>query len=174
MKKIAFPHPFDHFSYSQIDSPIGCLTLIASQQGLHRILWDSDTTTHACQTFLGNINHAPQHSVLTASQRQLDEYFSGTRTTFDIPLDIHGTDFQKQAWQVLTTIPYGKTISYGEQAEQLGGKHKARAVGMANGANPISIIVPCHRVVGANGQLTGFGGGLDKKRFLLSLEQDAR
>ena len=101
---------------------------------------------------------------------QLDEYFAGERTEFDVPLDPVGTEFQLRAWAALRRIPYGETRSYGEQARTIGAPAAVRAVGAANGRNPISIIVPCHRVVGSNGSLTGFGGGLDAKRYLLDLE----
>ena len=104
--------------------------------------------------------------MIAEATRQLDEYFAGERTTFDVPLDPEGTDFQQAVWQVLRAIPYGETISYGEQARRLGDPRKARAVGAANGRNPISIIVPCHRVIGASGDLTGYAGGLDVKRSL--------
>jgi methylated-DNA-[protein]-cysteine S-methyltransferase len=110
--------------------------------------------------------------VLVRTRQQLEEYFAGTRTEFDLPLAPTGTGFQLRVWQALTEIPYGRTESYGHVAARLGLVPGAsRAVGLANGANPISIVVPCHRVIGANGSLTGYGGGLDRKRFLLDLEQ---
>jgi methylated-DNA-[protein]-cysteine S-methyltransferase len=108
--------------------------------------------------------------VLARAGQQLGEYFAGTRTTFDIPLDAPGTAFQRRVWDALRAIPYGTTLSYGELARRLGDVRATRAVGAANGKNPIPIIVPCHRVVGANGALTGFGGGLDRKRWLLEHE----
>src|SRR2546427_12385838 len=107
---------------------------------------------------------------LARARHQLDEYFARTRTTFDLPLDPPGTTFQQQVWDLLRTIPYGTTTSYGELARRLGDPRATRAVGAANGKNPIPIIVPCHRVVGARGELTGFGGGLDRKRWLLEHE----
>jgi methylated-DNA-[protein]-cysteine S-methyltransferase len=103
--------------------------------------------------------------------RQLEEYFQGTRVEFDVPLALHGTDFQKQVWSELSRIPFGETVSYGEQARRLGRPAAARAVGRANGQNPISIIVPCHRVIGGNGSLTGYGGGMERKRWLLDHER---
>ena len=109
--------------------------------------------------------------ILERTIAQLGEYFAGERTEFDLPLDPRGTAFQQSAWMVLRTIPYGQTMSYGQQARALGDRNKARAVGGANGKNPISIIVPCHRVVGADGSLTGFGGGLDVKAWLLDHER---
>ena len=102
---------------------------------------------------------------------QLDAYFKGELTKFDIELNIQGTDFQKKVWKELVKIPYGETLSYGELAKRIGNPKASRAVGMANGKNPISIIVPCHRVIGKNGSLTGFGGGLDAKKTLLDLEK---
>lgn len=111
------------------------------------------------------------HAVLDAAVTQLDEYFAGRRTEFDLPLAPAGTDFQRAAWGALLSIPFGRTVSYGEQAARLGDANKARAVGAANGRNPIPIVVPCHRVIGSSGQLTGFGGGLDTKAWLLEHEQ---
>ena len=105
---------------------------------------------------------------------ELGEYFAGDRQTFDVPLAPRGTEFQLAAWLALRTIPYGETVSYGEQARRLGDARKARAVGAANGRNPLPIIVPCHRVVGANGHLTGFGGGIECKAWLLDHERDVR
>ena len=105
------------------------------------------------------------------TKKQLEEYFKGKRRLFDVPVVIKGTDFQMQVWEELLKIPYAETISYGEQATRIGDKNKARAVGMANGFNPISILIPCHRVIGSNGHLVGFGGGLDKKAWLLTHEQ---
>ena len=114
---------------------------------------------------------APDHPILTKTEAQLAEYFVGERTAFDVPLDTTGTPFQKAVWTLLCDIPYGTTTSYGALALQLGSLGKSRAVGLANGKNPVAIIVPCHRVIGASGALTGFGGGLDIKVFLLELEQ---
>jgi methylated-DNA-[protein]-cysteine S-methyltransferase len=106
----------------------------------------------------------------TAARAQLDEYFAGERHTFDLAFAFDGTPFLRSVWEALTTIPYGETRSYGEIARQIGRPDRARAVGSANGRNPISIVVPCHRVIGADGSLTGYGGGLDRKRYLLDLE----
>jgi len=109
--------------------------------------------------------------VLEAAAEQLREYFAGERTSFDLPLALDGTPFQQEAWRALADIPYGETVSYGEQARRLGRPDAVRAVGAANGANPIAIVLPCHRVIGADGSLTGFGGGLETKRRLLDLER---
>jgi methylated-DNA-[protein]-cysteine S-methyltransferase len=111
------------------------------------------------------------HPVLVETERQLDEYFGGRRRAFSIPLDMRGTRFQKDVWAALLAIPFGGTISYGQLATQLGNARATRAVGKANGRNPISIVVPCHRVIGSSGKLTGFAGGLEVKSRLLSLER---
>lgn len=111
-------------------------------------------------------------AILERAAEQLGEYFAGQRTTFDLPLEPDGTAFERSVWEELTRIPYGQTISYGQLAHRLGNPKAVRAVGRANGQNPISIIIPCHRVIGASGQLVGYGGGLDRKRFLLDLEQE--
>jgi len=108
---------------------------------------------------------------LTATASQLEDYFAGSLTSFDLPLALVGTEFQRAVWAALLEIPYGATISYGELARRIGLPSASRAVGMANGRNPVSIVVPCHRVVGADGSLTGYGGGVNRKRFLLALEQ---
>lgn len=157
-------------AYAEMNSPVGILTLIAGAQGLHAILWDHDRLSVAYQSLLKELIHTPDHPLLSKTKEQLNEYFQGTRKVFELPLVLDGTPFQMEAWRQLLEIPYGHTLSYGEQAARLGNKNKARAVGLANGQNPISIIVPCHRVIGKNGSLTGFGGGLDKKAFLLKLE----
>jgi methylated-DNA-[protein]-cysteine S-methyltransferase len=116
----------------------------------------------------GEVGRASE--LLARAGTQLNEYFAKTRTTFDLPLEAEGSKFEHRVWNALRTIPYGTTTSYGELARLLGDKHASRAVGLANGANPIPIIVPCHRVLGAKGELTGFGGGLERKRWLLEHE----
>jgi methylated-DNA-[protein]-cysteine S-methyltransferase len=113
----------------------------------------------------------PDPDAFSEVENQLTEYFDGTRTTFELPLTMLGTPFQQRVWTALQEIPYGETISYGELAEQLGNPKASRAVGLANGKNPVSIIVPCHRVVGSNGDLTGYGGGIERKRHLLDFER---
>ena len=148
-------------------SPVGTLTLVASEKGLAAILWENDDPARVP---LGALTEDGEDPVLQETERQLDEYFSGKRKTFSIPLDFNGTDFQKAVWNALLTIPYGETRSYGEIAVQLGNPKAVRAVGAANGKNPISIIAPCHRVIGSNGKLTGFAGGLEAKSLLLRLE----
>ncbi len=150
--------------YCEYTCPVGTLTLVASEAGLQAVWWPEDVRR-------GDIGaEQSDHPVLIRARRELDEYFAGQRTTFDVPLDPRGTDFQKAAWEVLRTIPYGTTWTYGEQARRLGDVNKARAVGAANGRNPLSIVVPCHRVVGTSGALTGFAGGLDTKQWLLEFE----
>jgi methylated-DNA-[protein]-cysteine S-methyltransferase len=146
-------------------SPVGALTLVASDAGLAAVLWEDDAPGRVRLDFA-----AGDHPVLRDAERQLGEYFAGTRTTFDLALDFTGTDFQKSVWQALLTIPFGETRSYAQIALQIGRPKAMRAVGAANGKNPISIIAPCHRVIGANGTLTGFAGGLDAKARLLALE----
>lgn len=151
-----------------VDSPVGALTIVADDDGLRAILWPDDDPSRVRLT--ETIEDA-SHPVIAVTVEQLVEYFEGERTDFDIPLDPVGTEFQRAAWAALRTIPYGTTVSYGEQAHRMGDRRKARAVGAANGRNPISIVVPCHRVVGANGALTGFAGGTDTKAWLLEHER---
>ena len=156
--------------YSAIlDSPVGPLTVIASDAGVRAVLWPGDDPSRIREIAA---TPDPDHPVLRVAVEQLDEYFDGGRQDFDLPLDPVGTEFQRSAWETLRTIGYGSTISYGEQAARMGDRRKARAVGAANGRNPISIIVPCHRVVGASGALTGFAGGVETKAWLLDHERD--
>jgi methylated-DNA-[protein]-cysteine S-methyltransferase len=143
-----------------VDSPIGPLGLIASDAGLQAVLFGGR-----------GIRAGGRSRVLSEAVRQLDAYFEGELVTFDLPLELHGTEFQRRCWLALGSIPYGQTVSYGEQARRLGlGSDAARAVGAANGRNPLPIVLPCHRVIGADDSLTGFGGGLHLKRFLLEHE----
>jgi methylated-DNA-[protein]-cysteine S-methyltransferase len=150
-------------------SPIGPLTLVATSDAIVGIRFgEDDVGMNSVSAAVGD------HPVLDAAARQLREYFAGERTEFDLPLAPAGTEFQRMAWTALRSIPFGETISYGEQARRLGDKNKSRAVGAANGKNPIPIVVPCHRVVGANGHLTGFAGGIDVKAWLLDHELAVR
>ncbi len=151
-----------------MDTPVGPLTIVVSADGVRAILWpDNDPgRVHLAATSTGS-----DHPVIVATVTQLTEYFDGEREEFDLPLDPVGTEFQQSAWMALRTIPYGTTVSYGEQAARMGDRRKARAVGAANGRNPISIVVPCHRVVGSNGSLTGFAGGIGTKAWLLDHER---
>jgi methylated-DNA-[protein]-cysteine S-methyltransferase len=153
--------------YKWVDSPVGRLKLVASDEGLAAILWEADRPR---RVRLRVEAEDRTHPVLVAAERQLGEYFAGHRSRFDLPLDFAGTPFQRQVWRALLTIPFGETRSYGDIARQVGNPAAARAVGAANGRNPISIVAPCHRVIGATGKLTGFAGGLDAKAYLLALE----
>jgi methylated-DNA-[protein]-cysteine S-methyltransferase len=154
--------------YKMMKSPVGKLKLVASDKGLVAILWENDRPSRVrLSEMVANENHP----VLVETERQLDEYFAGKRKTFSIALDVRGTRFQKDVWEALRAIPFGETRSYGQLAKQLGNPRATRAVGAANGRNPVSIIVPCHRVIGSSGKLTGFAGGLETKAHLLSLEK---
>ena len=158
-------------TYDDMDSPVGKLTIVTSPKGLHAILWDNDRGSPQCEDILSRFFPSKDEQTIVQTRTQLTEYFQNKRKTFDLPLAPHGTAFQRQAWNELLNIPYATTISYAEQAGKIGNKNKARAVGMANGCNPISIIIPCHRVIGSNGKLVGFGGGLDRKAYLLNWEK---
>ncbi|WP_454885923.1 methylated-DNA--[protein]-cysteine S-methyltransferase [Sphingomonas oryzagri] len=150
-----------------IASPVGELTLVASDDGLVAVLWKDDAPD---RVRLGTLAYTPDHPHLVQAGRELGDYFAGRRTAFSVPLDMRGTDFQKSVWQALLAIPFGETRSYADIATQIGRPSATRAVGAANGRNPISIIAPCHRVIGSNGSLTGFAGGLAAKGYLLGLE----
>lgn len=155
------------YVYKMMNSPVGRLTLVANGSNLAAILWEDDQPT---RVRLGSLTADENNAVLLETECQLKEYFAGTRTRFDVPLEFAGTEFQQQVWQALLTIPFGETRSYREIAAQIGNVKAVRAVGAANGRNPISIIAPCHRVIGASGDLTGFAGGLKAKEMLLLLE----
>ena len=157
--------------YKDIASPVGQLKLVASDKGLTAILWENDKPARVS---LGMLARNENHPTLLEAERQLGEYFAGKRQTFSIALDMKGTPFQKNVWEQLLAIPFGETRSYGQLARALGKPQAMRAVGAANGRNPISIIVPCHRVIGSSGKLTGFAGGLETKARLLSLERNPR
>jgi methylated-DNA-[protein]-cysteine S-methyltransferase len=153
--------------FKWMDSPIGRLKLVAGDHGLMAILWPDDNPRRVP---LGALTEDAANPFLLQAGQELVEYFAGQRRTFTVPLDFNGTDFQRSVWQALLTIPYGETRSYGQIAAYLGRPSASRAVGAANGRNPISIIAPCHRVIGASGRLTGFAGGLETKAHLLALE----
>lgn len=153
--------------YKTIQSPVGPLILVARETRLAAILWENERLN---RVRLGPLEEDTQHPVLKETERQLLEYFAGQRRRFELELDFAGTDFQIRVWQALLTIPFGETRSYRDIALQIGQPTAVRAVGAANGRNPISIIAPCHRVIGSSGSLTGFAGGLAAKQFLLSLE----
>lgn len=152
----------------QLETPIGRLTLVASSKGLRRVYFAE--LTDADVQFLEAVRVDVKNAVLALSARQLTEYFAGQRRSFDIPLDLVGTDFQIETWQALSLIEYGATASYSEQARSIHRPRAVRAVGGANRCNPVPVVLPCHRVIGANGKLTGFAGGLDTKRWLLEHE----
>jgi methylated-DNA-[protein]-cysteine S-methyltransferase len=160
----------EHFRCDYL-SPVGDLTLVATQEAIVALVWR--TAGHGRVPF-ETAQVKPRHVRLREASRQLDEYFNGKRRAFDLPLEFRGTDFQRSVWNALLKIPYGETRTYGQIAEQIGNPTAVRAVGAANGRNPISIIAPCHRVIGMTGSLTGFGGGLDAKAYLLSLEAPQR
>lgn len=153
--------------FKEIETPVGRLKLVAHDQALVAVLWENENPDRVRMAILLEDKH---HPVLLKTEKQLIEYFNHQRTVFDLALDFQGTDFQKKVWQALLTIPFGEMRSYKQIAEQIGNVKAVRAVGAANGKNPISIIAPCHRVVGANGKLVGFAGGLENKEILLKIE----
>lgn len=153
--------------YRTMTSPVGELKLVAGERGLAAVLWENDKLDRVP---FGAMEEDKNHPVLVEAERQLKEYFEGKLQNFSLPLEFRGTEFQKKVWAALLTIPFGETRSYGEIANQIGSPKAVRAVGAANGKNPISIIAPCHRVIGANGTLTGFAGGLKAKALLLDIE----
>jgi methylated-DNA-[protein]-cysteine S-methyltransferase len=148
-------------------SPVGLLKLLASDRALVAILWEKDEPK---RVKLGPLVEDPHHPLLREAERQLDDYFAGKRETFSLPCAAAGTAFQKAVWQALAEIPFGETRTYGAIARQLGRPNAVRAVGAATGRNPIAIVVPCHRVIGSDGKLVGFAGGLEAKDALLRLE----
>ena len=160
--------PPTDISFARYSSPFGALELAASTTGLRAALWIGAGDGCASRA---TDRPADGDVLLAQTARQLDEYFAGTRIAFDVPLDLHGTPFQLDAWRALAEIPYGTTRSYAEQAARLGRPKASRAVGAANGRNPVSIVLPCHRVLGSDGSLTGFAGGLEAKRSLLEHER---
>ncbi|MBO0677900.1 methylated-DNA--[protein]-cysteine S-methyltransferase [Mycolicibacterium sp. S2-37] len=151
--------------FRTVDSPVGPLTLAGRDGRLMHLRMVDQTYEPSRADWVSDDSAFPQ------AVEQLAEYFSGQRTVFDLELDLVGTAFQRRVWEALLTIPYGETRSYGQIARQIDAPGAFRAVGLANGHNPIGIIVPCHRVIGAGGSLTGYGGGLDRKRMLLGLEK---
>ena len=155
------------YFYKTMQSPVGELKLIASDNGLAAILWENDNPERVRLSLVVEDNN---HPILVETERQLQAYFAGKLTSFSLKLDSKGTEFQKKVWAALLTIPFGETRSYGQIAQQIKNPKAVRAVGAANGKNPISIIAPCHRVIGSTGKLTGFAGGLEIKARLLALE----
>ncbi len=159
------------YAFKIIPSPVGKLKMIASDKGLVAILWEN---ANPKRVKVGALVEDQNHPILLETERQLHEYFQGLRKSFALKLDLKGTKFQNDVWRALLGIPFGETRSYGQLARQLGNPRATRAVGAANGRNPISIVVPCHRVIGSSGKLTGFAGGLGTKAQLLELERDAK
>jgi methylated-DNA-[protein]-cysteine S-methyltransferase len=155
------------YFYKMIDSPIGKLRLVASEKGLAAVLWEVDDPR---RVNLKPQKWAPDNEFIVEAEKQLGLYFQGSLKKFTVPLDFKGTDFQKRVWAELVAIPFGETRTYSEIARKLGTPAASRAVGAANGRNPIAIIAPCHRVIGASGKLTGFAGGLEAKEKLLTIE----
>jgi methylated-DNA-[protein]-cysteine S-methyltransferase len=152
-----------------VASPVGPLTIVADGGAIAALYMDAQR--HAPQPETSGLPADPGDEPFATAARQLDAYFAGQLTEFDLPLALAGTDFQRKVWAGLRAIPYGQTVSYGELARRIGSPAASRAVGLANGRNPVAIVVPCHRVIGSDGSMTGYGGGLDRKRFLLALEQ---
>ena len=155
-------HVFDFY-----DSPLGQILLVAGDTALTGLHFVDEKYYPGVAT---GWQRAPGAKMIVRARRQLDEYFAGTRTEFDLPVEPEGTDFQRGVWRTLQDIPYGTTINYGTLARRIGNASASRAVGAANGRNPISIVIPCHRVIGANGDLTGYAGGMARKAALLRLE----
>jgi methylated-DNA-[protein]-cysteine S-methyltransferase len=153
--------------YRHLDSPVGKLTLVAHDSSLVAVMWEHEILDkkgfHAAKL-------SASHAVLNAAAKQLGEYFNKKRTRFELPLAFSGTEFQMKVWRGLQQIPYGQTWSYGQLANTVGSPKAYRAAGAANGRNPLAIVIPCHRVIGANGSMTGFGGGIKNKSILLHLE----
>ena len=155
--------------YTIVPSPVGKLRLVGSDRGLVAVSWESKRSSVPRLETMED----PHHPVLVEAARQLDQYFAGQRKEFELKLEFRGTDFQKRVWDELLKIPFGETRTYGEIARRLGNVNAMRAVGAANGRNPIPIIAPCHRVIGASGALVGFGGGLEVKEYLINFERGA-
>jgi methylated-DNA-[protein]-cysteine S-methyltransferase len=164
--ELASTTSIDALRYTTIDSPIGELLLLGDDRGLSGLYMQEGRKPARIAN-----DWERDASAFASAIAQLDEYFDGRRATFDVPLELRGSPFEQRVWRALQDIPYGETASYGEVAQRIGAPSAARAVGLANGRNPIAVIVPCHRVIGANGTLTGYGGGLERKQLLLELEQ---
>lgn len=155
------------YAFKIVSSRVGLLKLVANDLALVAILWENDDPK---RVRLGSLVEDVDHPILCLAEQQLGEYFVGARKSFDLPLDFAGTPFQKKVWSELLNIPFGQTRTYGQIANAIGKPRAFRAVGAANGKNPISIVAPCHRVIGKDGSLTGFAGGLEAKECLLGIE----
>lgn len=157
--------------YTRAETPLGTITLAARDDRLIGAWFEGQKYFPVIDA---NWRHSPGHPLLSRATQQLQDYFQGRHSEFDLPIAFHGTDFQKRVWQSLLDIPHGETRTYGELARRLGNPSAMRAVGAAVGRNPLSVIVPCHRVLGAKGSLTGYAGGVERKSRLLFLEQKER
>ena len=157
------------FSRRTCEAPFGVVTVIGSDLGIRFVMFSNDAHPKPLDKL--HISDIEIHDSVNDAITQLDEYFSGSRRDFELPLDLQGTEFQVAAWNALAGIPYGRTASYGQQAASIGRPKAVRAIGGANGRNPVAIVLPCHRIVGADGSLTGFGGGIEVKKWLLDHEQ---
>lgn len=157
------------FSRRTCEAPFGVVTVIGSNLGIRFVMFSNDA--HPKPVEQTHISDTDIHDSVNDAVTQLEEYFAGLRCDFSLPLDLHGTEFQVAAWRALADIPYGHTASYGQQAASIGRPKAVRAIGGANGRNPVAIVLPCHRIVGADGSLTGFGGGIAVKKWLLDHEQ---
>jgi methylated-DNA-[protein]-cysteine S-methyltransferase len=157
------------FSRRTCEAPFGVVTVIGSDLGIRYVLFSNDAHPKPLERL--HISDSEIHDSVNDAVTQLDEYFNGARRDFELPLDLQGTEFQVAAWNALAEIPYGRTASYGQQAASIGRPKAVRAIGGANGRNPVAIVLPCHRIVGADGSLTGFGGGIEVKKWLLDHEQ---
>ena len=157
------------FSRRTCEAPFGVVTVIGSDLGIRYVMFNNDAHPKPLEKL--HISDTDIHDSVNDAVIQLDEYFAGSRRDFELPLDLQGTEFQVAAWNALAEIPYGRTASYGQQAASIGRPKAVRAIGGANGRNPVAIVLPCHRIVGADGSLTGFGGGLEVKKWLLDHEQ---
>ena len=157
------------FSRRTYEAPFGVLTVVGSDRGIRFVMFNNDAHPKPLEQL--QISDTEIHDTVNVAISQLEEYFDGSRRSFDLPLDLRGTEFQVEAWNALAEIPYGHTASYGQQAASIGRPKAVRAIGGANGRNPVAIVLPCHRIVGADGSLTGFGGGIEVKKWLLDHEQ---
>lgn len=157
------------FSRSTCESPFGVVTVVGSDLGIRYVMFNNEAHPKSLERL--HISDTDLHDSVNDAITQLQEYFVGSRRTFDLPLELHGTEFQVAAWNALAEIPYGHTASYRQQAAAIGRPKAVRAIGGANGRNPVAIVLPCHRIVGADGSLTGFGGGIAVKKWLLDHEQ---
>ena len=157
------------FSRRTCEAPFGVVTVVGSGLGIRFVLFSNDAHPKPLEKL--QISDTEIHESVNIAITQLEEYFAGSRHDFELPLDLQGTEFQVAAWNALAEIPYGRTASYGQQAASIGRPKAVRAIGGANGRNPVAIVLPCHRIVGADGSLTGFGGGIEVKKWLLDHEQ---